>query len=42
VRTALARAHIVVMDHRLSGAAAPTIDLRAFVPAAATPLPESR
>lgn len=42
-RTALARAHIVVMDHRLSGAAAPTIDLRAFAPAAATlPPPESR
>jgi regulator of protease activity HflC (stomatin/prohibitin superfamily) len=32
-RTALARAHIVVMDHRLSGAAAPTIDLREFAPA---------
>ena len=36
-RTALGRAQLVVLDHRLGGAEASTIDLREFAPAAATP-----
>lgn len=35
VRTALSRAHLVVLDHRLAGNAASTIDLREFAPPAA-------
>lgn len=37
VRTALRRTELVVLDHRLDGARAPTIDLRDFAPPAATP-----
>ena len=36
-RTALSRAQLVVLDHRLGGAEAATIDLREFAPAAVTP-----
>lgn len=36
-RTALSRAQLVVLDHRLGGAEASTIDLREFAPAATTP-----
>jgi regulator of protease activity HflC (stomatin/prohibitin superfamily) len=36
-RAALSRAQLVVLDHRLGGAEAATIDLRDFAPAAATP-----
>jgi regulator of protease activity HflC (stomatin/prohibitin superfamily) len=37
LRAALSRAQLLVIDHRLSGAQTPTLDLRALAPAAATP-----
>jgi regulator of protease activity HflC (stomatin/prohibitin superfamily) len=37
LRTALPRAQLLVIDHRVAGAETPTLDLRALAPAAATP-----
>lgn len=37
LRGALSKAHLVVLDHRLGGAEAATIDLREFAPPAASP-----
>lgn len=37
LRAALGRAQLLVIDHRLRGAAAPTLDLRGLAPPAATP-----
>lgn len=37
LRVALSRAHLVVLDHRLAGAEASTIDLREFAPPTASP-----
>jgi len=37
LRAALGRAQLLVIDHRLQGAAAPTLDLRGLAPPAATP-----
>ena len=41
VRTALGRTNLVIVDHRLSGQEAPTIDLRDLAPPATLPLPRS-
>ena len=41
-RTALGRAPLVIVDHRLRGADTPTIDLRDLAPAATLPLPRPR
>ncbi len=37
IRTALPRAQLLVLDHRLAGTEAPTLDLRDLAPTIATP-----
>jgi len=37
LRTALPRAQLLVLDHRLAGTEAPTLDLRDIAPATSTP-----